>query len=150
MAEILSEKNKLNGITPETAQREGEITSDTIELGEVQLEFAEIVWANAPVSSGELVALCCDKFGWKKTTAYTVLRKLCDKGIFSNDDGTVQTVIDRDRFYSAKSDLFVKKTFGGSLPSFFSAFVSQNALSQKEADEIKKLIDEYRESRKGN
>ncbi|MBO4501837.1 MAG: BlaI/MecI/CopY family transcriptional regulator [Clostridia bacterium] len=120
------------------------INSDTVELGEVQLRFAEIVWANAPLGSGELVKICREEFGWKKTTTYTVLHKLCEKGIFVNENGTVKTVIGRERFYSAKSNFFVEKTFGGSLPSFFTAFVSQKKLSADEVDEIKKLIDEYR------
>lgn len=120
------------------------ITAETVELGEVQLRFAELVWSRAPLASGELVKLCRDEFEWKKTTTYTVLHKLCEKGIFINESGTVKTVIDRETFYAAKSKLFVEKTFGGSLPSFITAFASGKGISQKEADELKKLIDDYR------
>lgn len=120
------------------------ITAESVELGEVQLQFAEIVWASAPVASGELVKICRKELDWKKPTTYTVLRKLCEKGIFVNDSGIVRTVIDRERFYSAKSGFFVEKEFGGSLPLFLTAFASHKALSQKEVDEIQKLIDEYR------
>ena len=117
---------------------------EELELGEVQLEFAELLWKTVPVPSGELVKICKDAFGWKKPTTYTVLRKLCEKGIFVNDNGTVKTVIDREKFYSARSGFFVEKEFGGSLPLFLTAFASHKALSQKEVDEIQKLIDEYR------
>lgn len=120
------------------------ITAETVELGEVQLQFAEIVWANAPVASGELVKICREELDWKKPTTYTVLRKLCEKGIFVNDNGVVKTVIDRERFYSVKSGFFVEKEFGGSLPLFLTAFASHKPLSPKEVDEIQKLIDEYR------
>ena len=115
-----------------------------IELGDVQEKFAEIVWANEPVGSGELVRICGRELNWKKPTTYTVLRKLCEKGLFKNENGTVTSVISRDDFYSAKSEKFVDETFDGSLPAFIAAFMNHKKLTEKEADEIQKMIDSYR------
>ncbi len=114
------------------------------ELGEVQARFADIVWDNEPVGSGELVKICADKLGWKKPTTYTVLRKLCEKGLFKNENGTVTSVISRDDFNSAKSEQFVEETFDGSLPAFIAAFTSHKKLGKNDIEEIQKLIDSYR------
>ena len=119
-----------------------------IELGEVQTAFAEIVWKNEPVSSGELVKICRDELDWKKSTTYTVLRKLCEKGIFKNVDGIVSSVMSREQFYSAKSEKFVEDTFNGSLPQFIAAFMSGKKITEKEADEIQKLIDDFKGGKK--
>lgn len=115
------------------------------ELGEVQREFAELIWAREPIGSGELVKLCSEKFEWKKSTTYTVLRKLCEKGIMKNEDGVVSSVVSREAFYAAKSGQFVDETFEGSLPAFIAAFASGKKLSRKEVDEIQQMIDDFRE-----
>ena len=115
-----------------------------IELGEVQEIFANLVWKNAPLGSGELVKLCEKELHWKKATTYTVLRKLCEKGLFRNENGVVMPVISREEFYSAKSTHFVEETFAGSLPAFIAAFISQKKLTEQEADEIQKMIDDFR------
>ena len=115
-----------------------------IELGEVQAKFAEIIWNHEPVGSGELVKICEKELGWKKPTTYTVLRKLCEKGLFQNVDGKVTAVISRDEYNFAKSEQFVEDTYEGSLPAFFSAFTSRKKLSKKEIDEIQKMIDDAR------
>ena len=115
-----------------------------IELGAVQERFADIVWAHEPIGSGELVKLCEKALNWKKPTTYTVLRKLCEKGIFQNDGSTVTSVISREDFYSAKSERFVEETFQGSLPAFVAAFMSRKALTDSEAAEIQRMIDAYR------
>lgn len=115
------------------------------ELGEVQREFAELIWAREPIGSGELVKLCSEKFEWKKSTTYTVLRKLCEKGIMKNEDGVVSSVVSREAFYAAKSGQFVDETFKGSLPAFIAAFASGKKLSRKEVDEIQQMIDDFRE-----
>ena len=94
------------------------------ELGEVQSKFADIVWKNAPVSSGELVKICERELKWKKPTTYTVLRKLCEKEIFANENGTVRALVSREDFYAAKSEQFVETEFSGSLPAFIAAFTS--------------------------
>ena len=114
------------------------------ELGEVQARFADLVWANEPIGSGELVKLCQTELNWKKPTTYTVLRKLCEKGIFQNENGAVTSLISREDFYSAKSEQFVEETFQGSLPAFVAAFMSRKALSDEEANEIQRMIDAYR------
>lgn len=114
------------------------------ELGEVQKQFAEIIWEKEPIGSGELVKICDKEFGWKKSTTYTVLKKLCEKGIFQNVDGVVSSVISKAEFYAAASGQFVEETFGGSLPAFIAAFTSGRKLTEKEAEEIQKMIDEFK------
>ena len=114
------------------------------ELGAVQERFADIVWAHEPVASGDLVKICEKELGWKKPTTYTVLRKLCEKGLFQNLDGTVSSLVSKEDFYSAKSEQVVTESYNGSLPAFIAAFTSRNKLSAAEADEIQKMIDEFR------
>jgi predicted transcriptional regulator len=116
-----------------------------IELGEVQEQFAEIIWENEPVASGELVKIAQERLSWKKSTTYTVLRKLCEKGLFQNINGIVTSVISKAEFDSAKSHKFVDENFKGSLPSFIAAFAGGRKFSQKEVDEIQKMIDAFRE-----
>lgn len=115
-----------------------------IELGEVQETFANIVWDREPIASGELVKVCEKELQWKKPTTYTVLRKLCEKGLFQNENGVVTSVVSRKEFYSKKSEQFVNDTFDGSLPQFIAAFISQKELTKEEADEIQKMIDAFR------
>ncbi len=114
------------------------------ELGEVQARFADIVWANAPIPSGELVKLCERELNWKKPTTYTVLRKLCEKGLFTNTDGLVRAMITREQFYAERSGQFVEESFSGSLPAFIAAFTKNRPLSDAEADEILRMIEAYR------
>ena len=116
-----------------------------VELGDVQMQFAKLIWEKEPVGSGELVKLCADEFGWKKSTTYTVLKKLCEKGLFQNVDGVVTSMISMEEFYTRKSEEFVDETFGGSLPAFLAAFTSHQKLSKKELAEIKKIIDNAKE-----
>ena len=105
------------------------------------MKFAELIWDKEPVGSGELVKLCTTEFGWKKSTTYTVLKKLCEKGLFQNVDGIVTSLVSRDDFYTRKSEEFVDEAFGGSLPAFLAAFTSHQKLSAKEIDEIRSIID---------
>ena len=114
-------------------------------LGAVEARFAELIWANAPLSSRELVRLCEKELEWKKSTTYTVLKKLCGRGLFRNENGTVSSVLSREEFTSAQSRQFVNETFHGSLPAFLAAFMSHKKLSASEAAEIRKMIDEYKE-----
>ena len=114
-------------------------------LGVVETRFAELVWSHAPIPSGELVKLCQQELEWKKSTTYTVLRKLCERGIFQNEGGTVSAVVSREEYYSAKSRQFVAETFDGSLPAFLAAFTGGKRLSAKDAAELQKLIDEAKE-----
>ena len=112
-----------------------------IELGEIQAEFAEIIWKNEPVSSRELVEICERELNWKKSTTYTVLRKLCEKGLFVNNNGTVTSLVSKEQFNASKSEKFVQDTFDGSLPAFIAAFTSRKKLTKSEIDEIQKMID---------
>ena len=122
----------------------GEKTMIDLELGVVQERFADIVWDNEPVASGELVKICEKELEWKKSTTYTVLRKLCEKGLFKNEDGIVTSLISKEEFYSAKSKQIVEDSYSGSLPAFVAAFISNKKLTAKEADEIQKMIDEFK------
>ncbi len=114
------------------------------ELGAVQERFADIVWANEPLGSGELVKICEKELNWKKPTTYTVLRKLCEKGLLKNENGTVCSLVSRKEFYSAKSTQIVEASFEGSLPAFIASFVARKNLTAKEADEIQKMIDTFK------
>ena len=116
-----------------------------IELGEVQAAFADIIWRCEPVGSGELVKICEKELNWKKPTTYTVLRKLCEKGLFRNEDGIVTSVISREEFNASKSEKFIEEIFDGSLPAFIAAFMSHKKITKKEVDEIQKMIDAYKE-----
>ena len=116
-------------------------------LGAVEARFADLIWDNAPLSSAELVRLCARELDWKKSTSYTVLKKLCDRGIFQNVNGTVTALVTREEFAAAQSERFVAETFRGSLPAFLAAFASRKPLSRDEVDEIQRLIDAFREGR---
>lgn len=122
----------------------GGILMDNVELGEVQLRFAELVWHYAPLPSGELVKICQRELNWKKPTTYTVLRKLCEKGLFKNENGLVSVVMTQEQFYAARSEQFVEDAFDGSLPAFITAFTSRKKLSAAEVDEIQRMIDTFR------
>ena len=114
-------------------------------MGIVERRFAEIIWANEPLSSGELVKKCDEELEWKKSTTYTVLKKLCERKIFQNTNGTVTSLIGRAEFDAMQSEQFVEETFGGSLPAFLAAFSKRKKLSEKELKEIRKMIDSYEE-----
>lgn len=116
---------------------------DDYRLGAVESRFADIIWNNEPLHSRELVALCQQQLNWKKPTTYTVLRKLCERGIFQNSDGMVTSLLSRQEFYGRQSERFVEETFAGSLPAFLAAFTAQKALSAKEVEEIRRMIDAY-------
>ncbi len=117
-----------------------------MQMGVVEGHFADIVWQREPISTAELVKLCEAEFNWKKTTTYTVLKRLCEKGIFQNVKGTVTSLISREEFYARQSERFVEDTFGGSLPAFFAAFTHRKALSQEEVDELCRMIEKYKEN----
>lgn len=118
---------------------------DEMKLGVVESRFADIIWGHEPLHSRELVALCQQELNWKKPTTYTVLRKLCERGIFQNVDGIVTALISREEFYSMQSRRFVEDTFGGSLPAFLAAFTRRKALSPEEVSQIEEMIGKYKE-----
>jgi predicted transcriptional regulator len=114
------------------------------ELGAIQERFADIVWAHEPIASGELAKICEKELKWKRPTTYTVLRKLCEKGLLQNQGGMVSSLIPREAFYATKSKQIVTESFHGSLPAFIAAFTAQNKLTDEEADAIQKMIDAAR------
>ncbi len=117
---------------------------EDIKLGAVESRFAEIIWEHEPIGSGDLVKICESELQWKKPTTYTVLRKLCERGIFQNIKGTVTSLISRSDFFSMQSEKFVEDTFDGSLPAFFAAFTARKQLSKEDIDELKRMIDSYK------
>lgn len=112
-------------------------------LGVVESRFADLIWQHEPLTSGELVRLCRETLGWKKSTTYTVLKKLCDRDIFQNESGRVTSLISREGFQAAQSRRFVEETFEGSLPAFLAAFASQKSLSEEEIVQIRRMIDSF-------
>ncbi len=111
-------------------------------LGVIEAKFADIIWDKAPLKTSELVKLAEEALGWKRTTTYTVLKKLSDRGLFVNDEGTVKVLITKEEFFARQSESYVEQSFGGSLPGFLAAFSSRRKLSEKEIEEIKRIIDE--------
>ncbi len=116
-----------------------------LQLGVVEARFADIIWQNEPLSSAELAKLSEEQLNWKKTTTYTVLKRLCDKGIFQNLKGTVTSVISKSEFYSLKSERFVDEAFKGSLPAFLAAFCSRKSLTSEEISALRELVEQYGE-----
>lgn len=114
-------------------------------LGTVEARFADLIWANAPLTSGELVKLCERELNWKKSTTYTVLKKLCDRGLFVNSGGTVTPLLTREEYYGQQSHAFVEESFQGSLPAFLAAFTHRRKLTAKEVAEIRAMIDAIEE-----
>lgn len=113
-------------------------------LGMVEGRFADIIWEHAPISTGELTRLCERELGWKRTTTYTVLKKLSDRGFFENQNGTVVVKLSREEFYAKQSERYVQQSFDGSLPGFLTAFTSRRKLSEKEIEELERIIEENR------
>lgn len=113
-------------------------------LGEIESKFAEIIWENQPLTSRQLADLALERLSWKRTTTYTVLKRLCDRGLFQNQSGTVTSLVSREEFYALQSERFVEDTFGGSLPAFLAAFGSRKKLSDSEIRELQKVIDSMR------
>lgn len=117
---------------------------DELKLGVVESRFADIIWENEPIPSGQLVKLCEQKLEWKKSTTYTMLKRLCDRGIFQNEKGVVSSLMTKEEFGVAQSEKIIEKSFDGSLPAFIAAFVSSKKLSSSDVDEIQKMIDSFR------
>lgn len=113
-------------------------------LGVMETRFAELMWHNEPISSGELVKLCEKELRWKKSTTYTMLRRLCDRGIFQNKDGIVTSLMSKQEFAALQSEKFIEETFDGSLPQFLAAFTRRKKLSESEINELQRLIEEKR------
>lgn len=113
-----------------------------LQMGMVESKFADIIWRTAPVTSSQLVKLGEAEMGWKRTTVHTVLRRLCDKGLFQNDGGLVTVKMSREEFYARQSRQYVDDSFHGSLPTFIAAFTQGRRLTEEERDELRRMIDE--------
>ena len=114
-------------------------------MGVIEAKFAEIIWEREPITSAELVRESEKLLSWKKSTTFTVLKRLCEKGIFKNEGGKVSSLISREEFYSLQSQRFVQENFSGSLPAFLAAFTSGKALTKKEIDELRHMVDSFEE-----
>lgn len=113
-------------------------------LGVIESRFADIIWQNEPIASGELAKLAEKELGWKRTTTYTILKRLCERDLFQNQNGTVTSLLSKQEFYSLQSEKFIDETFQGSLPAFFAAFSRRKTLSDTEVDELQRLIESMR------
>lgn len=116
---------------------------EEIKLGMVEARFADIIWQNAPLSTKALVSLCEKELNWKRTTTYTVLKKLCDRGLFRTENSSVTALMTREEFYAIQSERFVEDTFDGSLPAFIAAFSSRKRPTEKELEEIRRMMDSF-------
>ena len=114
------------------------------QMGPIESKFADLIWENEPITSSELAKRGEKLFFWKKSTTYTVLKRLCDKGIFQNQKGIVTSLISKEEFFARHSEQYVQDTFGGSLPAFMAAFSTRKKLTDKEIDEMKNLIEKMR------
>jgi predicted transcriptional regulator len=123
---------------------------DKIDIWDSDYRFMLIVWEHAPVSSGRLVALSREQLGWKKSTTYNAIRRLCEKGLIQNDNATVSVLVPREQVQAQESEAFLARSFDGSLPRFVAAFLDGKAISSHEAEEIRRLIDAHREEDDGN
>ncbi len=116
---------------------------ENLKLCDSDYRFMLVVWEVAPVNSGELVRLCQEQLGWKKSTTYTQIKKMCEKGYIENTQAIVRVLIPKERVQADESDYFVERTFDGSLPAFLTAFLGGKTITEKEADKIKRMIDEH-------
>lgn len=115
------------------------------QMGAIESRFADIIWQNEPIPSGELVVKAQSLLGWKKSTTYTVLKRLCEKGVFVSNGGVVSSLIKKEELYAIRSESFVNDEFGGSLPAFLAAFTARKALTEEEVAELRRIVDEYTE-----
>ena len=117
---------------------------EPLKISEGEYRLACIVWDHEPVPSGRLVELAGERLGWKKSTTYTVLKRLCDRGIFQNQNGTVTALLSREEFQARQSEEFIADSFGGSLPAFLASFAARKKLSEEEIRQLQELIDQSR------
>ncbi len=116
---------------------------EAYKLGEMEARFADLIWEHAPIRSGELTKLCEDKFDWKRTTTYTMLKRLCERGIFVNESGMVNVKMTKEEFQSGQGSSFIEEHFDGSLPLFLAAFSRKNKLSKEDVEKLQQMIDSY-------
>ena len=133
--------------TDKTTQNTYKTTYNTYKLGEMEEKLAELIWKHAPLRSGELVRLCEGAFLWKRTTTYTMLKRLCERGLFANEDGLVVIRMNKEEFQGGRGEQFLQENFEGSLPLFVASFVRRKKLKDEEVRMLKDLIDSYEEER---
>ena len=124
------------------------LSMEDFTLGEQETRFANLIWDNTPINSTDLVKLAAEVMMWKKSTTYTMLRRLCERGIFKNENAVVSVVLTREEFYGGQSRKYVEDTFDGSLPRFIASFVGGKGLSEKQAEELVQLISEHKRGAK--
>lgn len=142
---IWSNDIRLISIRGSNTVRPKEVAMVELKLGNVESQFADIIWNHEPIPSGELVKICEKELEWKKSTTYTMLKRLCERGIFKNENGIVSSLMTKAEFGAAQSEKFVEDTFEGSLPAFLAAFTTRKKLSKAEIDEIRQMIDSFEE-----
>ena len=119
---------------------------EAFKLGEMEAKFAELIWEHAPIRSGALTKLCEERFGWKRTTTYTMLKRLCERGIFVNENGMVRVQMSKEEFQAGQGSAFIEEHFDGFMPLFLTAFSRKNKLSKSDVEKLQQLIDSYRDS----
>lgn len=124
--------------------KKGDSTMVSPKVFESEYRFCLILWENEPVNSGELARLCQEQLGWKRTTTYTVIKRLSERGVLKNEHSVVSSLVSKDEIQAAEVDEFMEKRFEGSLPAFIAAFTRHQKMSDAELDEVQKMIDEYR------
>jgi predicted transcriptional regulator len=112
-------------------------------LTNAEAKLAELLWNIAPIASMELIKIAEQEFGWKKSTTFSVLKILIEKGVAQNEKSTVTMLCTREQFISGQSRSYVEDTFGGSLPKFIASFIGGKKLTSKQAEELRRLIDEH-------
>lgn len=116
-----------------------------LKMGAIESRFADMIWENEPVHSGELIKMADKELSWKRSTTYTVLKRLCERGIFQNVNSIVTSLISREEFYTKQSERFVDETFSGSLPAFLASFCKNKKFSDEEISELRKVIDSIKD-----
>lgn len=124
---------------------EGRKTVIVYLMTEAEMQLAQIIWEREPIASGELVRLAAKRLNWKKSTTYTVLRKICENGIFKNEETIVSSIIGREEYTRMKGERYLEENYNGSLPGFVAAFLKKRKLSRVEIEELSRMIEEYRE-----
>ena len=113
-------------------------------LGEIESKFAEIIWENQPLTSRQLADLALERLSWKRTTTYTVIKRLVERGVLKNENGTVTSLVSKDEAQACEIDELVEKKFEGSLPAFIAAFTKHQDMSEDDLDEVQRMIDRIR------
>lgn len=118
---------------------------ETPKVFESEYRFCLILWENEPINSTKLAKLCSERLGWSRTTTYTVIKRLSERGVVKNENAIVTSLVSKDEVQAAEIDELVEKTFEGSMPAFIAAFTKRKTLSKKEVEEIRQMLDEYEE-----